>query len=75
MIENINFCVSFYAADVDIMDTDSDDADDVPTVLVAGKPYPIDKVVGNEEIIAQMTHQEKETYIQVYQEHYSHLFD
>lgn len=53
------------------MDTDSDG--DEPTVFVAGKPVPLDEV--NDEIIAQMTPQEKETYIQVYQETYSHMYD
>lgn len=52
---------------------DDDDDDDVPTVFVGGRAIPIDEV--NDEIIAQMTHQEKETYIQVYQEHFSHMYD
>lgn len=60
-----------YTADVDVIDTESDS--DEPTVLVAGKPIPLDEV--NDEIIAQMTPQEKETYIQVYQETYSHMYD
>lgn len=61
----------FVAADVDIIDSDSDG--DELTVFVAGKPIPLDDV--NDEIIAQMTPQEKETYIQVYQEAYSHMYD
>lgn len=54
------------------MDSESD-ADDEPTVFVAGKPIPLDEV--NDEIIARMTPQEKEAYIQVYQETYSHMYD
>lgn len=54
------------------MESDDED-DDVPAVFVGGKSIPINEV--NDEIIAQMTHQEKETYIQVYQEHYSHMYD
>ena len=50
-----------------------DDDDDVPTVLVAGRPHPIDQI--NDEFIAQMTQQEKENYIHVYQQHYSHIYD
>ncbi|XP_011201229.1 general transcription factor IIE subunit 1 [Bactrocera dorsalis] len=50
-----------------------DDDDDVPTVLVAGRPHPIDQI--NDELIAQMTQQEKENYIHVYQQHYSHIYD
>lgn len=53
------------------METESDGDD--PTVFVAGKPIPLDEV--NDEIIAQMTPQEKEAYIQVYQETYSHIYD
>lgn len=56
---------------VEIMDTDSDD--DTPTVTVAGRPYPLDEI--NDTLIAEMTPQEKETYIQVYQDHFSHMYD
>ncbi|XP_055536484.1 general transcription factor IIE subunit 1 [Wyeomyia smithii] len=56
---------------VEIMDTDSDD--DMPTVTVAGRPYPLDEI--NDTLIAEMTPQEKETYIQVYQDHFSHMYD
>ncbi|CAD7005662.1 general transcription factor IIE subunit 1 [Ceratitis capitata] len=50
-----------------------DDDDDAPTVHVAGRPHPIDQI--NDELIAQMTQQEKENYIHVYQTHYSHIYD
>lgn len=56
---------------VEIMDTDSDD--DTPVVTVAGRPYPVDEI--NDTLIAEMTPQEKETYIQVYQDHFSHMYD
>ncbi|XP_035785667.1 general transcription factor IIE subunit 1-like [Anopheles albimanus] len=56
---------------VDIMDSDSDD--DMPTVTVAGKPYPLDEI--NDKLIADMSPQEKETYVQVYQDHFSHIYD
>ncbi|XP_031623562.1 general transcription factor IIE subunit 1 [Contarinia nasturtii] len=59
--------------DIDVMDTDSDG--DETTVLVAGKPMPLDEVIDNEEIIAQMTPQEKDAFIQVWQETYSHMHD
>lgn len=55
------------------MDSDEDDGDDVPTVYVSGKPIPIGEV--NAELIEQMTPQEKDTYIHIYQEHYSHMYD
>ncbi|KAH8239838.1 hypothetical protein KR032_008372 [Drosophila birchii] len=47
--------------------------DDVPTVLVAGRPHPLDQL--DDKLIAQMTPQEKENYIHVYQQHYSHIYD
>ncbi|KAH8315269.1 hypothetical protein KR074_001265 [Drosophila pseudoananassae] len=50
-----------------------DDDDDVPTVLVAGRPHPLDQL--DDKLIAQMTAQEKENYIHVYQQHYSHIYD
>lgn len=61
-----------FIASVEVMQSDSDD-DDVPTVYVAGKAVPIDEI--NDELIAQMSHQEKETYIQVFQERFSHMYD
>lgn len=53
------------------METDSED--DAPVVFVGGKSYPIDEI--NDELIAQMNQQEKDTYIQVYQDHFSHMYD
>lgn len=62
-----------FTANIDVMESESEADDDIPMVFVAGKSIAIDEV--NDEIIAQMSHQEKETYIQVYQEHYSHMYD
>ncbi|KAH8378632.1 hypothetical protein KR009_000414 [Drosophila setifemur] len=50
-----------------------EDEDDVPTVLVGGRPHPLDQL--DDKLIAQMTPQEKENYIHVYQQHYSHIYD
>ncbi|XP_030372653.1 general transcription factor IIE subunit 1 [Scaptodrosophila lebanonensis] len=50
-----------------------EDDDDVPTVLVAGRPHPLDEL--DDKLIAQMTPQERENYIHVYQQHYSHIYD
>ncbi|KAH8357698.1 hypothetical protein KR200_011748 [Drosophila serrata] len=50
-----------------------EEEDDVPTVLVAGRPHPLDQL--DDKLIAQMTPQEKENYIHVYQQHYSHIYD
>lgn len=54
------------------MESESDN-DDSPVVMVAGVNYPIDEI--NDELIAQMSQQEKDTYIQIYQEHFSHMYD
>lgn len=55
------------------MESDSDD--DGPTVYVAGKPHPLDDVVENPELIDQMTPQEKDSYIKIYQDTFSHIHD
>lgn len=69
----LNYSCFFFCnlADVDIMESESED--DAPTVMVAGRPHPIDEI--NDELISQMTQQEKDTYIQVYQDHFSHMYD
>lgn len=59
-------------AGVDVMESEEEE-DDSPTVYVLGKPYTINDI--NDRLIGQMTQQEKDTYIQVYQDHFSHMFD
>lgn len=41
--------------------------------MVNGKSIPITNI--SDDTIALMTPSEKETYIQVYQEYYSHMYD
>lgn len=52
---------------------DSESEDNAPTVMVNGKSIPISSV--DDDVISKMTPTEKETYIQVYQEYYSHMYD
>ncbi|KYN05787.1 PREDICTED: general transcription factor IIE subunit 1 [Cyphomyrmex costatus] len=52
---------------------DSEDDELVPTVSVGGKTVAITDV--NDILIAEMTPIEKESYIQTYQEYYSHMYD
>lgn len=59
--------------DDEIMGSDSDSGDDSVTVFVEGKAYPIDEI--NDALVAKMTPQEKEMYIQIYQDNYSHMYD
>ncbi|KAH9644251.1 hypothetical protein HF086_003750 [Spodoptera exigua] len=61
------------AAVAEMESEDSDTDDNAPTVLVNGKTVPLTSV--DDDVIAQMTPTEKETYIQVYQEYYSHMYD
>lgn len=52
---------------------ESEDDEITPVVTVGGKTVAITEV--NDSLIAQMTPTEKENYIQVYQEYYSHIYD
>lgn len=60
-------------AQVAEMDDDEMDDADVPTVMVGDKMYPIDDI--DDALIAKMTPQEKEVYIQVYQDHFSLMYE
>lgn len=72
LVLSYSFKRFFISADVDVMESDEEE-DDSPTVLVEGRPVPIDEITA--ELIEQMTQQEKYTYIQVYQDHFSHMHD
>ncbi|XP_050682150.1 general transcription factor IIE subunit 1 [Leptidea sinapis] len=52
---------------------DSESDDNLPTVMVNGKPVALTSI--DDYVIARMTPSEKETYIQVYQEYYSNMYD
>ncbi|XP_014473955.1 PREDICTED: general transcription factor IIE subunit 1 isoform X2 [Dinoponera quadriceps] len=69
--EEISEMQTVDAGEVEMMDSDEDEL--APTVSVAGKTVAITDV--NDTLIAQMTPMEKEAYIQVYQEFYSHIYD
>ncbi|XP_004931875.1 general transcription factor IIE subunit 1 isoform X1 [Bombyx mori] len=61
------------AAVAEMESDDSDSDDNAPSVMVNGKTVPLTSV--DDDVIAQMTPTEKETYIQIYQEYYSHMYD
>ncbi|CAH2107425.1 unnamed protein product [Euphydryas editha] len=61
------------AAVAEMESDDSESEDNAPTVMVNGKPVPLTSI--DDDVIARMTPSEKETYIQVYQEYYSHMYD
>ena len=52
---------------------DSEDDELIPVVKVGERTVPITDV--DDTLIAEMSPQEKEAYIQIYQEYYSHMYD
>lgn len=56
---------------VETMDSDDEDDASVPTVNVGNKTYSITEI--NDQIISEMTQAEKEVYVQVFQDFYSHM--
>lgn len=57
--------------DIETMESEDDDDDHIPTVIVGNRTYPITEI--NDTIIAEMTQAEKEIYVQVFQDYYSHI--
>nr|CAD7398202.1 unnamed protein product [Timema poppensis] len=57
----------------EIDNMDSDEEDLVPVVTVGDRTVQVSDV--DDALIAQMTPSEKEVYIQVYQEYFSHMYD
>lgn len=56
---------------VDTMDSDEEDDSNVPTVMVGNKSYSVTDI--DDSIISEMTQAEKEVYVQVFQDYYSHM--
>lgn len=59
------------ADQVETMDSEEEDDSSVPTVNVGSKTYSITEI--NDQIISEMTQAEKEVYVQVFQDYYSHM--
>lgn len=58
--------------EVETMESEDDEDDSsVPTVTVGNKTYNVTDI--NDSIIAEMTQAEKEVYVQVFQDYYSHM--
>lgn len=57
--------------DIEMMDSEEEEDISVPTVTVGNRTYPITEI--NDTIISQMNASEKEIYIQVFQDYYSHM--
>lgn len=58
-----------------MINDDDDSEEDIPTVMIGNKSYPVTEVMDNTELIAKMTPHEKSQYIQVYQEYFQDLHD
>ncbi|KAF5303062.1 hypothetical protein FQR65_LT08391 [Abscondita terminalis] len=56
---------------VEVMESDDDEDPGIPTVTVGNKVYTIVEI--NDSVIAEMTQAEKDIYIQVFQDYYSHM--
>ena len=54
------------------MESEEDD-DEVPTVMIGSRRIPLTEI--DDTVIRQMTQEEKDRYIQVYQEYYSDMFE
>ncbi|XP_065172259.1 general transcription factor IIE subunit 1 [Atheta coriaria] len=57
--------------EVETMDSEEEDDSNVPHVKVGSQTYAVTEI--NDAIIAQMTQSEKEIYVQVFQDYYSHM--
>lgn len=60
-----------FFSELETLDSDEDDL--IPVVTVGERTVPITEV--DDQLIQEMSPHEKETYIQVYQEYYSHVLD
>ena len=59
--------------EVEVMDDDSDENDDIPTINVGGEDYDLTDVTP--DVIAKMTPEEMEKYNQLYQDFYKDMYD
>lgn len=57
------------------MMNDDESDEDVPTVMVGGKSYPVNEVMDNTDLIAKMTPLEKAAYCQICADYYEHLYE
>lgn len=57
--------------DIEGMESDDEDDDHIPTVVIGNKTYPVTEI--KDTLIAEMTQAEKEIYVQVFQDYYTHM--
>uniref|UniRef100_A0A1B6E3X9 General transcription factor IIE subunit 1 n=1 Tax=Clastoptera arizonana TaxID=38151 RepID=A0A1B6E3X9_9HEMI len=68
---NLGLFGSGFGEHVDTLDSDEDDL--VPLVTIGDRTVAVTEV--NDELIKEMSPNEKEAYIQIYQEYYSHILE
>lgn len=74
MMREASQCESFVNENEETMNSeDEDDDDEIPVISVGSQKIAISDI--DDTIISQMTPQEKQVYIQVYQEYYSSIYD
>lgn len=74
MIREASQSESFVNENEETMNSeDEDDDDEIPVISVGSQKIAISDI--DDKIISEMTPQEKQLYIQVYQEYYSSIYD
>lgn len=58
-----------------MINDDEESEEDVPTVMIGSKSYPVTEVMSSTELIAKMSPHEKAQYIRVYQDYYQDLHE
>jgi hypothetical protein len=58
-----------------MMNDDESDEEETPTVTVQGKPYMVNEVMENPDLIQKMLPHEKAQYISVCQDYYSNVYE
>jgi C-terminal general transcription factor TFIIE alpha len=58
-----------------MINDDDESEEDVPTVTVQGKIYPVNEVMDNPELIQKMLSHEKAQYISVCQDYYENVYE
>lgn len=71
----INFNLIFFIANIQMINDDEESEEDVPTVMIGNKSYPLTDVMDNTELINKMSPHEKAQYIQIYQDYFQDLHD
>jgi transcription initiation factor TFIIE subunit alpha len=64
-----------FTANISLINDEEESEEDVPTVMIGNKSYPLTEVMDNAELIQKMQPHEKDRYIEIYQEYFQDLHD